>query len=512
MVAQPGHVARWLVALTCLAVPSESSAQEPAVSAHDGGVVIQLVDADIRAAVQALAPYLDRPVVFGSGLGAARITIETPGRVPRLEMEGLLRGVLAAEGMELAEEGQIYVVRHRAASAAERVGNRGDPGALPQLFVLRLRHASAVEVAATVNALYGLAAVFGELGARPTLLPDELRQQQIPPVREGTLPAARGRVAALGNEAVIVPDTRTNTLLVRATPLDFELIEAAVIEIDIRPLQVLVEVLVIEARRDRAFSLGVTAVLGPTAIPDRLGLPEGDVSASSAGLGLGDFAIRVMGVAGLDLNLELQAAAARGDVSIVSRPILLTANNEVAHILVGSQRPFVQVQRSMPTEALVRDQVVQYKDVGTQLTIQPTISDDGYVMLRVTQEVNAATTETAFDAPVISTRAVQTNLLVRDRQTVVLGGLMDRQRDATHAGIPVLSRLPLIGPLFGRTSRRAVDTELFVFLTPRIIRSDADVDSLQEDLGRGRKRLQVELQDSRITGPPPPRPDSILQP
>ncbi|MFN2398531.1 MAG: type II secretion system protein GspD, partial [Gemmatimonadaceae bacterium] len=113
-----------------------------------------------------------------------------------------------------------------------------------------------------------------------------------------------------------------------------------------------------------------------------------------------------------------------------------------------------------------------------------TISSDGYVMLQVTQEVNAATTETAFDAPVISTRSVQTELLVRDSQTVVLGGLTDRQRDASQGGVPILSSIPILGGLFGRTSRRATETELFLFITPRIIKTDTDANDVTEPLKR----------------------------
>jgi type II/III secretion system protein len=94
-------------------------------------------------------------------------------------------------------------------------------------------------------------------------------------------------------------------------------------------------------------------------------------------------------------------------------------------------------RRVLPTDNTARDQVVQYKDVGTRLRVLPTISTDGQVMLRAIQEINAATTETAFDAPIISTRSVETRLLINDRQTVVLGGLFDRQREATLGGVPV---------------------------------------------------------------------------
>jgi general secretion pathway protein D len=172
--------------------------------------------------------------------------------------------------------------------------------------------------------------------------------------------------------------------------------------------------------------------------------------------------------------------ASRGDVHILSRPVLLAANNHEARILVGSQRPFVQVSRSLPTETPTRDQVVQYKDVGTRLTVRPTISADGYVTLEVIQEVSSATTETAFDAPVISTREAATQVLVKDGQTIVLGGLVDRQRDVTSGGVPLLSSIPLLGAAFGRQGRRTAETELFLFLTPRVLRTDEEVEGATE--------------------------------
>jgi general secretion pathway protein D len=112
------------------------------------------------------------------------------------------------------------------------------------------------------------------------------------------------------------------------------------------------------------------------------------------------------------------------------------------------------------------------------------------VQLEVTQEVSTATSELAFDAPVIATRSVQTQLLVRDGQTVALGGLTDRQREARQGGIPLLSSLPLLGGLFGRASRQTVETELFVFLTPRVIRTDDDA-----------MRLSKPMQDKAGTPP-----------
>jgi general secretion pathway protein D len=144
-------------------------------------------------------------------------------------------------------------------------------------------------------------------------------------------------------------------------------------------------------------------------------------------------------------------ASAKGEARILSRPVVLAANNDEAEILVGSQQPFIQVSQTQ-VGAVAQNQVVQYQPVGTRLLVRPTISGDGYVTLDVTQEVNQATSQVVFNAPVISTRSVRTRLLVRDNQTVVLGGLSDHEHDKNSGGIPVLSSIPLIGGLFGSTS------------------------------------------------------------
>jgi general secretion pathway protein D len=472
-----------LVLLSRVALVAAQQTDSAVVSVNDS-VSIRLVDVDLRAAVQALSRYLDRPVVF-SGLQGQRVTLETPAPVPRETVLQLLQGVLESQNLDLVTDSALYRIVPRAAVRLENTPESGQraPGQQGpvQLYVIRLSHARAADVAATVNALYGRASAVGELGGRPQTLDEQLRQQQVPPVDAPPQAVAQvaGRQATLSGDVTIVPDPSTNSLLIRATPADFELIQAAVQQVDIRPLQVLIEVLIAEVRRDRSWSFGVGADLPPQKIS---GTTNTTVEGSTTGLGLGDLVLKIMNLGGVDLDATLTAAAARGEVAILSRPVVLATNNESAEILVGSQRPFVQVQRTLPTDDAVRDQIVQYKDVGTRLVVRPTISADGYVTLEVTQEVNSATAETQFDAPIISTRTVSTRLLIKDGQTIALGGLTDRQRDKNQGGVPVLSSIPVLGGVFGRASRRATETELFLFITPRVIRSDADANAVTEPL------------------------------
>lgn len=478
--------------------PLAAQQADSMVVLRNDSISVRFVDVDLRAAVQALGRYLDQPIVFGA-VNAGRVTLETPHAVARTDVVQLLRGMLESQNLALIPDSGLYRIQRAEVRSAPAGSNTGAGtvahDSAVELFVIRLRHADAVDVAGVVNALYGRASALGELGSRPSgpsTLSQQLEQSRVPPVnadgaRGPARPLAGGRAATLTGEVVIVPDVGTNSLLVRATKSDFDLINAAVQQLDIRPLEVLIEVLIAEVRRDRGFNFGVEGTLPETPVR---GSSNTKVAGSMAGLGLGDLVLRVMNLGSVDFEAVLQTGVSRGDVSIISRPVVIAANNETAEIMVGSQRPFVQVSRSLPTQTPTRDQVIQYRDVGTRLSVRPTISQDGYVMLKVTQEVNAATSETEFDAPVISTRSVETRLLVKDGQTVVLGGLTDRQRDRTRRGIPILSSIPLLGGLFGSSSHRLSATELFLLITPHVIRTDAQADTLTAPVKKRAEKIK----------------------
>jgi general secretion pathway protein D len=454
-----------------------------AVRERGDSLTVRLLEVDLRAAIQALGRYLPKPVLVGP-IQAGKVTLETPGPVARSALPTLLRGLVESQGLVLLEDSAFYRVTSapvRPGPPGGAQGGAGPPGegqGEVELFVIRLKHARAADVAATVNLLFGGTGAFSGNGGLSTgTLSDELRRQQVPPQGAGPAPAGAEparRPATLSGEVTIVPDALTNALLIRCTPADFEILRAAVDQLDIRPLQVLIEVLIIEARHDRSFSLGADLFVPPQSIDQG----DGTASGSVAGGGLGDLVIQIMKLGNADINATIRAAASRGDVQIISRPVLLASNNTEARFLVGEQRPFVQVSRSLPTDNPQRDQVIQYRDVGTRLTVRPTINQDGHVSLVIQQEINQATSEVQFDAPVISTREAVTQVLVRDGQTIVIGGLRDEQRDATQRGVPILSALPLIGGLFGSADRRRSETELYLFLTPRIIRTDAEADSV----------------------------------
>jgi len=467
-------VTAWaLIALISWSSPLRSQDTSGVRFTHDS-ITVRFVETDIRAVIQAIGQYLSKPVLVGP-IQPTRVTLQTPGPVDRVTLLALLRGLVQSQNLEFVEDSWFYRVGPRPQQEPRAARPVSDSGPM-QLFVIRLRHARASDVAATVNQLFGGTGAFsGQNGLSGGTLSDELRRNVVPPAgAQAASNQPNVRQSSLSGSVTIVPDELTNSLLIRASQRDYDVMKEAVDQLDIRPLQVLIEVLIVEARQDRSFSFGADLFVPQQSVDKG----DGTAGGETVGGGLGDLVIRLMHLGRANIDATLRAAASRGDVEIISRPVLLASNNQEARFLVGSQRPFVQVSRSLPTETPTRDQVIQYRDVGTKLTVRPTINQDGYVSLLIQQEINQATSEVQFDAPVISTREAVTRVLVKNGQTIVIGGLRDQQRDVSHSGVPILSGLPLIGGLFGRADRKTNRTELYLFLTPRILKTDADADSV----------------------------------
>ncbi|HEX2211268.1 MAG TPA: secretin N-terminal domain-containing protein, partial [Longimicrobium sp.] len=490
-----------MLVLALLAVPL--GAQESGgVQATAGGVQIDFQGADMRVVVAALAEAAGLNLIYAD-LPSRPVTLRTGAPVPVERLRVYLESLLRAHNLRLQEEegGLLRVVNDGAGQAAPSVpgGTMGpvQPGGPVRVFVHPLRHAPADDLARSIGALYGITegGGYGGRPERPASLTQELRGQRYndAAVPESPDPnARRGVNAQLQGDVQIVPDMRTNSLLIRATAADYATLAQAINQLDTRPLQVLIEVLVAEVRRDRQLNTGVSI-----RVPNQLDRESGAVIGGElAGASTGDVVLRVLQLGAVRADVVLSALSSSGQVTVLSRPVVMAQNNEEARILVGTERPFIQISRSLPTDGAVRDQVVQYREVGTQLTIRPTINPDGYVTMEVLQEVSSATPETQFGAPVISTREAQTRLLVKDGHTVVIGGLVDTQRSRGSSGIPVLREIPVIGRLFGSHQQRTDVTELFLFLIPHVLRTDDDVDAATQLVRDRTERLNRALPDS----------------
>jgi general secretion pathway protein D len=504
-------LAHVLVACISVAALSRAAHAQDTTRAVQLGARIDFQDADLRAVITAIAEAGALNVTYGE-MPSRRVTLHLRQNVSRGDMLPLLRSVAASNGLRVVEDGNLLRVE---ALDARTIAPAGANPQVRQegvrLFVYRLRHARATRLASTLQTIYGnrsgLAGTGDQGGMSSRTLSEQLRGMQVPPLNIDTIGRGAGATAAvlsvgLQGEIQIVPDETTNSLLIRAQAADFETIRQAVEVLDLRPLQVFIEVLIAEVRHNRAFDLGVTGA----ASRNRNGNTSTVISGTPTEQGPQDFIVRLTRGGSVSVDVALTALATRGNVRILSRPLIMAENNLEARITVGSERPFVQVFRSLPTDNATRDQVVQYRDVGTTLTLLPTINPDGYVNMQVTQQVSSATNEVQFGAPIISNREASTHLFVKDNETVVIGGLADRQVERSRSGIPFLSAIPFIGGLFGSTRDADIQSELYLFLTPHIIATDEDADRVRRGTEGRLDAIDARRRDNPAVVPAPGQP------
>ncbi|MDZ7631060.1 MAG: secretin N-terminal domain-containing protein [Gemmatimonadaceae bacterium] len=372
-------------------------------------------------------------------------------------------------------------------------------------YVVKLRYANSDDLAGVLGQLYG--ATVG--GPQRSSLDDQalsrsttafreresetMRQRQSlqPPVRSGS--ASGGRDSSRGpgslqGQTVVVSSPPSNSLVIRTAPSNIALLRETIDALDKRPVQVLMEVTVAEVILGRGTEFGVnwSAVTGGE--NDNRGAQFGRPQVPDEFEPVQDFVGQVTRLGKIDVRAVLRALASSSTVKVLSTPEVLAMNNREARILVGSKVPFIASTRLGNDVAI--DRAVQYQDVGTQLTLIPTINDDGYVSVQLLQEVSSLSNQTvqaALNAPVITTREASTRAIVRDGQTVVIGGLIGTSTESINSGVPLLKDIPLLGNLFKRQTTSTARTELAIFITPYIVRSDAEADALFE---RARQRTR----------------------
>ncbi len=395
-------------------------------------------------------------------------------------------------------------------------------------YVYPLKHASAAELAATLGQLFG-AAVSAPAGRERVQalegrsLSDELRgmrQREVESFRQrAQIPqallaprveaeTAQAEVRGLVGRTAIVPDQATNSLVIRTTPPNFALLQETIEQLDLRPPQVLLEVLIVEVTLDRPNQYGINwQVFTSADTTRRATIGFGSQNFSDTMLtGLQGIGVRIIRLASVDVRAIIQALSTTTNVRVLSTPRILALNNEQARILVGSEVPFTSSTLT-GLNAFV-NQVVQFRNVGTQLTVVPTVNNDGYVTFRVLQEVSGLSAQTiaaAQNAPVITTREAETSAIVKTGHTVVIGGLIGETEQVTESGVPILRDIPLLGYLFKSRGVARTRTEIAIFLTPYVVYTDEQADSLMQ---RERDQLRDSKQkiDSMLPPVPPREP------
>jgi general secretion pathway protein D len=444
--------------------------------------------------VKALTADLDR--IFGTGAqsplaGIVRI-------IPIERMNGLL--VVTTQPRYL-EEAKRWI---------ERLDKSGGVAGGLRFNVYPVQHGKADKLAQLLGEVYGNRQ--GTTSA-PTLAPGQRPAQIATPPVPGQPPQAAAAAAAatafassgvgVSKDVRIIADNENNALVILASPSDYETIQTALRQLDVPRRQVKVEVLVAEVSLDDSLRFGVewfirarSGVTGAlrTAEPGReSALPRVPTLPGVAGSNPDvrgtvrpTGGLQLIDVVGGDVRAVLEALGTEGRSRTLSTPNISVLDNEKATINVGRQ---ISVDTGTQTgSGGVTTTLRQYVNTGVILNVTPRINAGGRVTLEVDQEVSSPTSD--GPNPPIATRKAKTVVNVGSGETMVLAGLISRTTGGGSSGVPLLSKIPVLGALFGTQSFTKTESELVILITPQVINNSDDSRAVTEELRRKLPSLQ----------------------
>ena len=338
-----------------------------------------------------------------------------------------------------------------------------NPNEEHELFLYKLKYAQAENVKDRLNSLFQELENINQQNARNT----------------GGRGGGGGNTSSsssssVSDEVYIEADEDTNSLIIMTSTKNYDKIKGIIELLDIPIPQVLIKILLAELTTNDELDIGVewsnlnlksNGDSFLNAFTNSSTITEGFISEIETG----------------DLTATLRALQSAGDLNILSRPYILTSNNQTATINVGQRFPFIEDSTRTDNDSVIN--TVTYEDIGISLEVTPSINSDGLVIMDITPEISNVAAETVtisedFKATVFNTRTAQSRVAVPHGSTIVIGGLMqDVERD-NEEKIPLLGDLPILGGLFKWTNTEKLKTELLIFLTPQVASDIADLELL----------------------------------
>jgi len=317
----------------------------------------------------------------------------------------------------------------------------------------------------------------------------------------GKKPAAAAR-----DKIIVTADDATNSLLITAAPEDYETLKRVIEKLDIPRKQVFVEALIFEISSDDTLKFGVewrtTSNFTDSGVQGIGGTNFGNINQMAANpfsagtglvVGVVDGMINFGGSTYANIGGLVHALKTETGINILSTPNILTTDNEEAEIFVGENVPFIKTTSitagGQPIENIER------KDIGIKLRIKPQINESDYVKLDIYQEISSVRpAQVGIEARDIITakRSTETSVTVKNKQNIIIGGLIKEDLQDTVNKVPILGDIPILGWLFKSKSKKRVKTNLLVFLTPHIINRAEDLSSITEEKQKLMKKLQKE--------------------
>jgi general secretion pathway protein D len=294
-------------------------------------------------------------------------------------------------------------------------------------------------------------------------------------------PAAKEEATAVPEgEINIVVDETNNALVIRAFARDYKSILETVKKLDIYPKQVLIETFLADITLDDSVKFGIEWARFLSSNPPNAQEVVVQARPPTAPFALAAASVPKAGITysivelGGRISAAISAAAADNRLNVISSPHILASNNKEAKIQIGTSEPILTNTFTTTATATIGvvEGTIEYKDIGIILTVTPRISDGGLITLEIQVEKSTADVKNVFDrtnVPFFNKTTAKTVLSVLEGQTIVIGGLIDDQRKRNKGGIPLLSRIPILGALFGTQDYADKKRELVILMTPHII-------------------------------------------
>lgn len=357
------------------------------------------------------------------------------------------------------------------------------------VIVYRAQHVDAVELATTLNDIFSKSASSARSGGTVAAGRQSVQitnrgdagDQQGAASRTNTSNQSTASVADLG-DVKIIADEVNNALVIVATAQEYQVIQRVIKQLDVMPLQVLIDATIVDVTLKDNLQYGIQWYLshnngGQNAINSG-GAAGVSLTSIAAGVASGGLSYQFLSDSN-DIRAILSAEANNDNINVISSPSLMVLNNQEASIQVGNEISLRTSQNTPLTggtnTGLIQTNSLQQRKTGVKLKVKPRVNASGLVIMELQQSVeDPGPAKDDGSNPDILTREISSSVAVHSGETVVLGGLIKENNSQRKVGIPILHELPLIGPLFGSTTNNQDRTELVVLITPRVVRSKQD--------------------------------------
>lgn len=381
----------------------------------------------------------------------------------------------------------------------ERLDRSPEQGAEPQLYVYRVENGTAEHLAQLLSSIFGSGGGLSSSankglnsGVAPGLNSSSLSSSNNASSGGMSGSARGGKSGAssftLGDTIRVVADDFNNSLLIHATAHEYKKIKSALEKLDVMPSQILIEASIIEVTLTDDLRFGLewyfdNNLSGGWSGEGYVGLapgPEVDLPAFGYAFTNGMGGVQAL----------LSAESTKSLVKVLSTPSIMVLDNHAAKIHVGQQQP-IRAGQTISDGGVISNSIT-YKDTGVKLDVIPSVNSGGLVTLELIQSVtDAGSPDPATGQRSFFERNIESRVAVRSGHTVVLGGLISDNATQGRTGLPFLSDLPLIGGLFGTTTETETRTELLVVITPHVMKTDQDIQSVTQEMRSRMKAFEI---------------------